>query len=368
MNKFFKLDWILIISIALLLVIGLLVIYSISFDGSVLDATNLQKQIISIVIGFGLMFFLAFSDYRKLDTYSTKLYFLMLLMLALLLVFGKTVKGHTGWVVFSSFSIQPVELAKLIIIIFLASFLSQKRTQLSIVVRIIASIVLIFIPVFLILKQPDLGSTAIILASWGTLLATSGISKKNLIILFLVGAVLISPGWLFMKNYQKDRIANFIDPYRDPTGSGYNVIQSTVAVGSGQLFGKGLGHGSQSQLNFLPEKHTDFIFSVIAEELGFFGATAMFVLFGIIFWRMKETARMARDNFGYLFVIGTMAMIFFQLLVNVGMNIGVMPVAGVPLPFLSYGGSSMVTTLAAIGIVQSVYLSRKKANSFDNLR
>jgi rod shape determining protein RodA len=180
--------------------------------------------------------------------------------------------------------------------------------------------------------------------------------------------VLVSPSWLFMKNYQKDRIANFIDPYRDPTGSGYNVIQSTVAVGSGQLFGKGLGHGSQSQLNFLPEKHTDFIFSVIAEELGFFGATAMFVLFGIIFWRMKETARMAHDNFGYLFVIGTMAMIFFQLLVNVGMNIGVMPVAGVPLPFLSYGGSSMVMTLAAIGIVESVYLSRKKSNSLDGMK
>lgn len=292
----------------------------------------------------------------------------MLLMLVFVLMLGKTVKGHTGWIGFSTFSIQPVELAKLIIVIFLASFLSQKRTQLSIVVRIVASVVLVFIPVFLILKQPDLGSTAIILASWGALLFASGISKKNLIILFLVGALVISPSWFFMKNYQKDRIANFIDPYRDPSGSGYNVIQATIAVGSGQLFGKGLGHGSQSQLNFLPEKHTDFIFSVIAEELGFFGATAVFVLFGIIFWRMKEAARMAHDNFGYLFVIGTMAMLFFQLLVNVGMNIGVMPVAGVPLPLLSYGGSSMVTTLAAIGIVQSVYLRRKNANILEGVR
>ena len=310
MNKLFKLDWILIIAVALLLTIGLLVIYSISFNGSVLNAANLERQIISIAIGFALMFFLAFSDYRKLNDYSTKLYFLMLLMLAVVLVAGKTVKGHTGWLGFSSFSVQPVELAKLIIIIFLASFLSQKRTQLSIVVRIVASIVLIFLPVFLILKQPDLGSTVIILASWGALLATSGISKKNLALLAVIGAVVLSPGWFLMKNYQKDRIVNFIDPYRDPTGSGYNVIQSTIAVGSGQMFGKGLGHGSQSQLNFLPEKHTDFIFSVIAEELGFFGAAAVFVLFGIIFWRLVEAARASRDNFGYLFVIGTMAVLF----------------------------------------------------------
>ncbi|MFA7319607.1 MAG: rod shape-determining protein RodA [Parcubacteria group bacterium] len=368
MNKFFKLDWVLIISIMLLLVIGLLVIYSISFDGSVLKSANLERQVVAIAIGFASMFFLAFSDYRKLNTHSTKLYFLMLFILMVVLVAGKTVKGHTGWLGFSSFSVQPVELAKLIIIIFLASFLSKKRTQLSIVVRIVASVVLVFLPVFLILKQPDLGSTVIILACWVTLLFTSGASKKNLLILFIAGAIILSPSWFFLKNYQKDRIVNFIEPYRDPMGSGYNVIQSTIAVGSGQLFGKGLGHGSQSQLNFLPEKHTDFIFSVIAEELGFFGAMAVFVLFGVIFWRLKETARAARDNFGYLFTIGVMAMIFFQLLVNVGMNIGVMPVAGVPLPLLSYGGSSMVTTLAAIGIAQNVYLRRKKSNSFDNLR
>lgn len=352
----------------LLQIIGLLVIYSVSFNGPVLDAGNLERQIIAIAIGFGLLFFLAFSDYRKFNSYSTKLYFLMLLMLGVVLVVGKTVKGHTGWIGFASFSVQPVELAKLIIIIFLASFLSQKRTQLSIVVRIVASVVLIFIPVFLILKQPDLGSTAIILASWGTLLATSGINKKNLAILFVVGALLVSPSWFFMKNYQKARIVNFIEPSRDPSGSGYNVIQATIAVGSGQLFGTGLGHGSQSQLNFLPEKHTDFIFSVIGEELGFFGAAAMLVLFGIIFWRMKETAADARDNFGYLLVIGTMAMLFFQLLVNVGMNMGVMPVAGVPLPLLSYGGSSMVMTLSAIGIVESVYLRRKNATIFGNVK
>ena len=368
MNKFFKLDWVLIISVFFLLIIGLIIIYSVSFDGSILDPGNLKRQSIAVLIGLGAMFSIAFFDYRKLDANSTKLYFFMLVLLATVIIFGRTVRGHTGWLGYSSFSIQPVELAKLIIIIFLASFLSKKRTQLSIVVRIIASIVLMFFPIFLILKQPDLGSTAIILACWGTLLATSGISKKNLAILLILGAVLVSPSWFFMKNYQKDRIVNFFDPYRDPSGSGYNVIQSTIAVGSGQLFGKGLGHGSQSQLNFLPEKHTDFIFSVIAEELGLFGALSVFGLFGLILWRLKETAVAARDNFGYLFVIGTMAMIFFQVLVNVGMNIGVMPVAGVPLPLLSYGGTSMVVTLASLGVTQSIFLRRKKRDALDNLR
>jgi rod shape determining protein RodA len=144
-------------------------------------------------------------------------------------------------------------------------------------------------------------------------------------------------------------------------GSGYNVIQATIAVGSGGIFGKGIGHGSQSQLNFLPEKHTDFIFSVITEELGLAGSLVVFLLFGIIFWRIKEIARMARDNFGYLVALGILAMIFFQTFINIGMNIGIVPVAGVPLPFLSYGGSSMVIMLSAIGLAQSVYLRRIKA-------
>jgi len=176
----------------------------------------------------------------------------------------------------------------------------------------------------------------------------------------IFGILTTSSSWFFLKNYQKDRIINFIKPQNDPMGSGYNVIQATIAVGSGGIFGKGMGHGSQSQLNFLPEKHTDFIFSVITEELGLVGAMAIFVLFGIIFWRIKETARLARDNFGYLLTLGILSILFFQFLINVGMNIGVMPVAGVPLSFLSYGGSSMVIMLSAIGLVESVYLRRIK--------
>jgi rod shape determining protein RodA len=177
----------------------------------------------------------------------------------------------------------------------------------------------------------------------------------------LVGIIATTSGWFMLKDYQKDRLVNFVSPDNDPKGTGYNVIQSIIAVGSGGIWGKGLGHGSQSQLNFLPEKHTDFIFAVFSEELGFFGSGVVLGLFGLLIYRVKETARLARDNFGYLLAIGVIVMIFSQVLVNVGMNIGVAPVAGVPLPFLSYGGSSMVSVLASIGVIQSVYIRRIKA-------
>jgi rod shape determining protein RodA len=342
------------------LIIGLLALWSISFEGATLNPVYLKKQIISVVIGLIAMFALSFFDYRVLNNYSTKLYFLMLLLLLAVIFLGSTVRGTTGWIGFSSYHIQPVEISKVIMIIFLASFLSKKKNQLSIVVRIVASIVLVFFPIFLILKQPDFGSATIIIGSWLVLLSISGLNKKNFFILALIAAIFGTSSWFFLRDYQKERIVNFIYPEKDPRGSGYNAIQSKIAVGSGHITGKGLGHGSQSQLNFLPEKHTDFIFAAIAEEMGFLGAATVFLLFGIVFWRIKETAKFARDNLGYLIATGVIAMLFFQFIINIGMNIGWMPVAGVPLPFVSYGGSSLISVLASIGIIQSVYLRRSK--------
>jgi len=360
MNRFIKFDLVSIIAVMLLVSISLLMLYSVSFGGAVPDFGNFKKQIISAVIGIILMIVFSIYDYRALNLYSTKLYFFSLILLALVVFFGTTVRGTTGWIGFGSFRLQPVEVAKVIMIIFLASFLSKKKTQLSIVVRIISSVVLVFIPVFLILKQPDFGSAMIIIGTWAVMLSVSGISGKNLFVLAMIGIMAAGSSWFFLKPYQKERIMNFVNPYNDPKGSGYNVIQSMVAVGSGGMFGKGLGHGSQSQLNFLPEKHTDFIFAVIAEELGLFGAAMIFLLFGTLFYRMKEIARLSNDNFGYLLAIGIISMIFFQMLVNIGMNSGIAPVAGVPLPFLSYGGSSLVMMLMSIGIIQSIYSHRVK--------
>lgn len=347
--------------VALLVGIGLLSLYSISFVEGNLKLDHFEKQVVSLAIGTAAMLTVAFFyDYRILNAYSSKLYFIILAILAAVAMWGQQVRGTTGWIGVAGFHIQPVEITKLIMIIFLASFLSKKQTKLSSLGRTIASIVLAAIPVFLILKQPDFGSASIVIGIWFIMLMVSGIGKKNLFIVILIGLVGLSSGWFLLKDYQKERLMTFVSPANDPRGSGYNVIQSMVAVGSGGLWGKGVGHGSQSQLNFLPEKHTDFIFAVIAEELGLVGTLVVFVLFGVLFHRLKEAARLARDNFGYLLSVGVMAMLFLQILVNVGMNIGLVPVAGVPLPFLSYGGSSLVAIMISIGIIQSVYARRIK--------
>ncbi len=363
MGKLLKLDWVLIAAALLLVSTGILALYSISMAGGVSETTHLKKQITSLVIGLALMIFFALYDYRILNAHSTKLYFVALAVLMGVLFFGTTIRGTTGWIGLGKFHIQPVEIVKIVIIIFLASFLSKKKTELSNFVRVAASIVLVGIPVFFILKQPDFGSSAIIISTWISMLLVSGVNKKNLFILAILFAGAVFSGSFFLKDYQKDRLVNFVNPYNDPRGSGYNVIQSIVAVGSGGLWGKGLGHGSQSQLNFLPEKHTDFIFAVIAEEMGLLGASLVLVLFGFLLYRIKETARLARDNFGYLLAVGIIAMLFSQILVNIGMNVGLVPVAGVPLPLISYGGSSLVIILTSIGITGSIY--RKKIKTID---
>lgn len=347
----------------LLLAIGLLALYSVSFQDSQSDLLNFKKQIISVILGLGFMFFLSFYDYRVLNYYSTKLYFGGLIILMAVILWGSAIRGTTGWIGIGSFHIQPVEIAKLIMIIFLASFLSKKKTELNLATRTFVSVILVLLPVFLILKQPDMGSAMIIVGCWAIMLILSDVNKKNLAVLAFMGIVVIFSAQFFLKDYQKERVANFIRPEQDPQGSGYNVLQSIIAVGSGGAFGKGLGHGSQSQLNFLPEKHTDFIFAVIAEELGLFGTLVVFTLFGVLFWRIKESAKLSRDNFGYLMASGISSMFFLQFLVNIGMNIGMMPVAGVPLPFLSYGGSSLIVVLSSMGLVQNIYVHRMQTYS-----
>lgn len=360
MRNFLKLDWVLAAATALLLTIGLLALYSVSFAGDTMVADHFYRQLETVAVGIILMLVFSFFDYRVLGAYSTKLYFAILVVLVLVLIFGTTARGTTGWIGFANFHVQPVEAAKMIMIVFLASFLSKKKTKLSETAKIAVSVILAFVPVLLILKQPDFGSAAVIAGIWGGMLLVSEISKKNIFILFMALAVISGGGYFFLKDYQKERLHNFVSPGSDPLGSGYNVIQSIVAVGSGGIFGKGLGHGPQSQLNFLPEKHTDFIFAVIAEELGLLGSLFVTFLFGVLLYRIKKTARLARDNFGYLLAAGVMIMFFLQIVINIGMNIGLNPVAGVPLPLLSYGGSSIVAVLAGLGIVQSVYLRRIK--------
>lgn len=360
-KNFLKLDWVLGAVIALLLGVGILALYSVSFFGNTSAADQFYHQLGAVIIGIFLMLTLSFFDYRVLSAYSTKLYFAMISILSLVLIFGTTVRGTTGWIGIGNFHIQPVEATKIIMIIFLASFLSKKKTKLSENAKIAVSVILVLIPIFLILRQPDFGSATVIAGIWSGMLFVSEISRKNILLLFLAITIATTGSYFFLKDYQKERLYNFVNPANDPLGSGYNVAQSMVAVGSGGIFGKGLGRGPQSQLNFLPEKHTDFIFAAIAEELGLLGALFVIFLFGVLLYRIKRTARLARDNFGFLLAVGAMIMFFLQISINIGMNVGLNPVAGVPLPLLSYGGSSIVAVLAGLGIVQSVYLRRIKA-------
>jgi rod shape determining protein RodA len=366
-NKILKIDWILLLCAMLLLGIGLAVLYGISManqsDGSL---SIFWRQMIFAAIGMVAMIFFAATNYQNLKSQSTSIYFVTLLILIFVLLFGKNVRGTAGWIGIGSFHIQPVEIAKLSMIIFLASFISQKKMELGETGRLIASLILCGIMIVLVIKQPDFGSAMVLIGIWGGMTLVSGISTKKIAIMVLAAILISTIGWFRMQPYQKDRIMNIVNPSSmDLKGAGYNVNQSIIAVGSGGAVGKGIGHGSQSQLNFLPEKHTDFIFASIAEELGLLGSLFVIGLFGIMFYRMRAIAMSAPDNFGFLIVIGIMLMFFVQVWENIGMNIGIMPVTGIPLPLLSYGGSSLIVVMASIGILSSINSRRETIISQD---
>ncbi|HEX8973971.1 MAG TPA: FtsW/RodA/SpoVE family cell cycle protein, partial [Patescibacteria group bacterium] len=271
-NKILKIDWILMLAMLMLLGTGMAVLYSLSLAGISGEATGFGvfwRQVIFASVGMILMLFFAFNDYQTLRKNSTPVYFATLFLLALVLVLGRNVRGHTGWIGFGSLRIQPVEFTKLTLIIFLASFISQKKMELGETGRLIASLVLAGIVISFVMLQRDLGSTMVLVGIWLGMTFVSGISIKKILFMLLAGCVVAFFGWFHLEQYQKDRILNLVNPSSvDAKGAGYNVIQATIAVGSGGLIGKGIGHGSQAQLNFLPEKHTDFMFASIAEELG----------------------------------------------------------------------------------------------------
>ncbi len=356
---FFKLDWVMICVVALLLLVGLLVLYSLSASGG----TNyFLKQSIFAVLGLCVLFFMATLDYRYIQRLSTTLYFITIAVLLLVLVFGTTVNGTAGWLSLGFFQVQPVEVAKVTLIIFLASFISKKKSELGEWTRVIASLILTAVLIFLVLRQPDLGSSLVLAAIWGGMILASGLRLKHFLVLGTLAALLVAGSWFVLADYQKARINTFLHPESDPQGSGYNVLQAIVAVGSGGLSGKGLGYGSQSQLSFLPEKHTDFIFAVISEELGMVGALFVIVLYGVLLYRIRRIGVLSTDNFGYLLSLGVMIMVFVQVLINIGMNVGLLPVTGLPAPFLSYGGSSLLSLMASLGLLLAVYQRKRGAD------
>ena len=355
-----KLDWTLATTVLLLVVVGLLSIYSIGQDT---NSQIFERQLVYVVLGLFLMFIFALLDYRVFRDNNfilLGLYFFSLLLLAGVLLMGKEIRGVSSWFRLGQWGFEPVELIKIVLILILAKYFSLRHIEVYRLRHLIISGLYVIFPLILILLQPELGYVLVIILIWLAIVVVAGIKFKHLLLLALIGIIIFSLGWFFLlKDYQKERITSFLNPYSDPLGRGYNIIQSTIAVGSGKLFGQGLGRGTQSQLNFLPEQHTDFIFATIAEEWGFLGSAFLLILFGILFYKLIRISLNSSNNFARLFPIGLATMFLAQVIINVGMNIGLLPIIGIPLPFVSYGGSSMVMNFIALGIIQSIAIRNK---------
>lgn len=318
-----------------------------------------QRQTVWGIIGIAGMFVVASIDYSKLTSFVKIFYLFNLLILTLVLVIGTESKGAQSWIRIGGVGVQPAEFAKLIIILTLSYHLDQKGS-LGRWKDLIGPLVHVGVPILLILKQPDLGTALVFIGILFGLLFVAGLRYKHLAALIGMGMAALPVFWHSLQDYQKKRILTFIDPSLDPLGAGYNVIQSKVAIGSGMIFGKGLFSGTQNQLNFLPEQHTDFIFSVIGEELGLIGAGTVLLLYFIIIYRGIKIAIDAKDRFGTFLAMGVVFLYLFHVIINIGGAMGVMPLTGIPLPLMSYGGSSILTNMAAIGMLQSVHVRRKE--------
>lgn len=333
-----------IIPLLLLLSLGVAVIYS-------SDLSLAIQQAIFGVVGIGLYYFLKFFDYRSLKPFIIPAYIFIVVCLIVTLLLGLETRGSVRWISFGPFNFQPSEFAKPILILALAAFWSSHLPSWKNIFKSVGILFPIFILVF---EQPDLGTTLTIAFIWLSILIAANISFFKLFLMGSIGAVAIPFGWFFLEEYQKLRVISFLSPTSDPKGIGFHAIQASIAIGSGQLFGRGLGRGTQSRLQFLPEFRTDFIFAFIAEELGFIGSAIVLGLYTVLFVVLFRLLGRIGDKFGELIVIGVMGMTFFQMTVNIGMNIGIMPITGITLPMLSYGGSSVVTTLLSFGLVASV--------------
>ncbi len=345
-------DWILFFSIIPLLGAGLITMNSFIGENYFFD-----KQIIWITVSIIVFFALSFIDFRFLkraDLLAT-LFLLLCGVLAFTLALGKTVKGAQSWLHFGFFSFEPSDPMKVLLIVILAKYFSRRHIEIAHIRHILVSGLYAFIPFVLVFFQPDFGSAIILFFIWLGMIMVSGVSKKHLLLVTLILAVSFTVFWLFVfKPYQKTRIITFLHPIADIHGAGYNANQSTIAVGSGQLLGKGVGYGTQSRLKFLPEFQTDFIFAAFAEEWGFGGVMLLFILFGIVIWRILANAMIGATNFEMLFGMGLAILFMSHLIVNAGMNMGLLPVTGIPMPFISYGGSHLLTEFTGLGILMGM--------------
>ena len=349
-------DWLLLGTVLLISALGVLQIYSSTAHTKFAGAH--WKQLLWVLLGLGLLFVVSWVDYHDLLNHVPWMYLLTLALLVTVLVAGAEIAGTRRWFRVGGVSFQVSEAAKLIVILLLARFLGGPPQQEVSFVDLVKVAVAVGIPAALIALQPDLG-TALTLAPIALVaLFVAGMRWRYFALMLLACLIVLPIGYQFLKPYQKARLATFLEPESDPQGSGYQILQSKIAVGSGQLWGKGTAQGTQTQLRFLPVPHTDFIFAAYAEEHGFIGVLFVLVLYFILLMRLVQNAQTAPDAAGIYIVVGIVGLLLFQILVNVGMVVGYVPVTGIPLPLMSYGGSAMIFTLGAMGLANSVRLRR----------
>ena len=351
-NLFKGLDWPLVTAAILLSVFGLVTMNS--FQG---DSVLFQKQLLWLTLSVLVMFGVSMLDARLLYRTSViiGLYSFTLFLLAAVPFFGAVALGAQRRFDFGLFAFQPSDLAQLVLILVLAKYFARRHMQIGHFKHVLVSGAYAFLIFFLIFIQPDFSSAVIVFGVWFGMVLVAGISRTHLLAVFLSGALALFALWFFvLADYQKTRIVSFLHPLADIQGAGYNAYQSTIAVGSGGLFGKGIGYGSQSKLEFLPEYQTDFIFAAFAEEWGFVGVVLMLILFGVLFWRIISHALLGVSNFETLVCAGVALWFLIHIVIHAGMNVGLLPVTGATIPFLSYGGSHLLTKFAALGLVLSM--------------
>ncbi len=346
--------WTLICMTLVLLSLALTNLYSASYQ---LGLLSFKKHLLWVSIGLVAMISVSFVSYKFIQQYSFHFYVVFVLLLVLVLFVGKEVASSKSWISLGSFgTVQPSEFVKIPIIFVMARLYSDDHWMESYgFVELLKPALVVLVPFILVLLQPDLGTALIILLICGSIILFMGVKKRALLFILVAVVGLSYPTWqFFLKSYQKERIEAFIDPFNDPLGSGYNAIQSQIAIGSGKLTGKGFKSGAQTQLRFLPARHTDFAFSVLAEEWGFLGAISLLLLYFLIILWILDTASRAKDRYSIVVSFGVAAMLFWHVIINVGMVLGILPIIGVPLLIFSYGGSSTLTAMIAMGVVLGI--------------
>jgi rod shape determining protein RodA len=352
-------DWLLLLLAFAIIAVGLVILYSALSYGGKVHTEVLTRQIYWLGLGVAVMILAFGLDYQWLERFAYPAYVTGLLLLLAVLVHGKTVSGSKRWLDLGLVVAQPSELMKPLLVIALARYFARQEKRGGYRLRELGlPAIMVLLPVVLVALEPDLGTAALLLAISASVILFVGVSSSSLLVLagFSLGSLPLF--WFLMKGYQRQRILTLLDPGRDPLGAGYHIIQSKIAVGSGQFWGKGFLQGTQSQLRFIPEHHTDFIFTVLAEEWGLVGSLMLLALFLCFILRGLNVARRSRDQFGTLIALGITTIVFWHVAVNIAMVLGMMPVVGIPLPLVSYGGSSAVVTMASVGILLNVAMRK----------